>query len=102
MNQVINEQEIRKDTLANLTYKKLSVIVDDDDAYLYYPFLFEGGETSADKIEAKLLLLSPKYGLYVFDTESNGEINPDVEDRIDVLYAEMTNRMLRFSELKDF
>lgn len=100
MNLVINEQEIRKDTLANLTYKKLSVIVDDDDAFLYYPCLFEGGETSADKIEAKLLLLSPKYGLYVFDTESNGEINPDVEDRLDMLYAEMTNRMLRFSELK--
>lgn len=100
MNYVVNEQEILKDSLSNLLYKKLSVEVDDDDAYLYYRYLLEGGETKADKIEARMLLLSPKYGLYVFDTDSNGEITSEVENKMDVLYSEMTNRMLRFSELK--
>lgn len=100
MNIVINEQEIIKDTLSNLVYKKLVSIVDDEDAFLYYRCLFEGGEIVSERIEARLLLLSPKYGLYVFDTESNGKITQDVEDRLDVLYAEMTNRMIRFSDLK--
>lgn len=100
MNCVINEQDIHKDPLANLVFKKLSVIVDDNDAYLYYRFLFEGGDTLSDRIEAKLLLLSPKYGIYVFDTDSNGEITSELEDRLDVLYAEMSNRMIRFSDLK--
>ena len=100
MNYVVNEQEIQKDPLSNLLYKKLRMAVDDDDAYLYYRFLFEGGDTTADKVEARLLLLSPKYGIYVFDTDSNGEINSEVENRMDVLYEEMTNRMIRYSELK--
>lgn len=100
MNYVVNEPEILKDPLSNLVYKKLSSIVDDEEAYLYYHCLFEGGNTSSDKIEANLLLLSPKYGLYVFDTATKGEIIPEVEDRLDVMYAEMTNRMIRFSDLK--
>ena len=100
MNYVVNEQEIQKEPLSNLLYKKLSAVVDDEEAFLYYRFLFEGGDTAADRVEAKLLLLSPKYGIYVFETESNGAINSDVENRMDVLYEEMTNRMIRFSELK--
>lgn len=100
MNYVVNEQEILKDPLSNRVYRKLGAIVDDEDAYLYYRFLFEGGDVASDKIEARVLLLSPKYGIYVFDTESNGKITSEVEDRMDVLYEEMTNRMIRFSELK--
>ena len=100
MNTVINKQEIAKDPRANLVFQKLMDIVDDNNAYLYYRCLFEGAEITSDRIEAKLLLLSPKYGLYVFDTDCNGIITTEVEDRLDVLYSEMSNRMIRFSELK--
>ena len=57
MNIVINEQEIIKDTLSNLVYKKLVSIVDDEDAFLYYRCLLEGGEIVSERIEARLLLL---------------------------------------------
>lgn len=100
MNVIINQQEIQKEPLANLVCKKLQVSVDDDNAYLYYRCLLEGGDTNNDRVEARILLLSPKYGIYVFDTETNGTIITDVEDRMDILYAEITNRMIRFSELK--
>ncbi len=100
MNVVINQQEIQKEPLANLACKKLQACIDDDNAYLYYRCLLEGGDTNNDRVEARILLLSPKYGIYVFDTETNGAITTDVEDKMDILYAEITNRMIRYGELK--
>lgn len=99
MNIVIDEKTIAKEPLANLTYRKLRELVDDDDAYLYYNFLLDKGDIESEKIEARLLLLSRKYGIYVFDPDSS-PLDDDIRDRMETVYVEMSGRLSHYTELR--
>lgn len=99
MNIVIDEKTITKEPLANLTYLKLKEIVDDENAYLYYNFLLEKGDIEEEKIVARLLLLSRKYGIFVFHPES-APLDDELGDCIESVYVEMSGRFNRFAELR--
>ena len=96
----INEQAIKQEPLANMLFLKLKEVIDDNDAILYYDFLLEKGDTKDDMIIAKMLLLSPVYGIYLFDTENNNVIDETTQERVDNVYNEVYSRLTRHSELR--
>ena len=95
-----NINELNKEPLAKLVYEKLTQIIDDDKAVLHYKFPFYKGDIREDTIEAKLLLLSPLYGIYFFDLDAREGLNATVQDRVDSLYNEISSLMKKYAELR--
>ena len=95
-----NVEDIEKDILANLIYDKLSSLILDEKAVLYYQYPFYRGDIKSDFIEAKLLLVSPIYGLFFFEVDKNETFTEAIQDRVDTLYNEMASRMLKHSSLR--
>ncbi len=100
MKYVLDIQTIAKEPLANLTFRMLKDVVDDDEAILYYKLLLEKGDIEADKIEARLLLLSRKYGIFVFDMENKNQLDDITKERVDTVYEELSGRLSRYSDLR--
>lgn len=97
-----NVEDIEKDILANLIYDKLSSLILDEKAVLYYQYPFYRGDIKSDFIEAKLLLVSPIYGLFFFEVDKNETFTEAIQDRVDTLYNEIASRMLKHSSLRSF
>ena len=95
-----NINELNKEPLAKLVYEKLTQIIDDDKAVLHYKFPFYKGDIREDTIEAKLLLLSPVYGIYFFDLDAREGLDEVVQNRVDSLYNEISSLMKKYAELR--
>ena len=95
-----NINELNKEPLAKLVYEKLTQIIDDDKAVLHYKFPFYKGDIREDTIEAKLLLLSPVYGIYFFDLNAREGLDEVVQNRVDSLYNEISSLMKKYAELR--
>ena len=95
-----NKADIEKEPFAKAVFDTLEHVIHDDNSYLYYKYPFYKGQISEELIEAKLLLVSSRYGIYCFDLDNEGKLDNDVRDRVDSLYNEISSRMLKFSELR--
>jgi len=95
-----NINELNKEPLAKLVYEKLTQIIADDKAILHYKFPFYKGDIREDTIEAKLLLLSPAYGIYFFDLDARDGFDDVVKNRVDSLYNEISSLMKKYAELR--
>ena len=95
-----NKADIEKEPLVKAVFEILEHVIKDDNAYLYYKYPFYKGQISEELIEAKLLLLSSRYGIYCFDLDNEGKWDSYVRDRVDSLYNEISSRMLKFAELR--
>lgn len=95
-----NINELKKEPLANLVYEKLNQVIRDEKAVLHYKFPFYKGDIREDTIEAKLLLLSPIYGIYFFDLDGHDGLNETVQNRVDSLYNEISSLMKKYVELR--
>lgn len=93
-------KKLNSDPLAKLVYDKLSQIIDDNNAVLHYKFPFYKGDIREDTIEAKLLLLSPAYGIYFFDLDARYGFDDVVKNRVDSLYNEISSLMKKYVELR--
>lgn len=95
-----NKADIEKEPLVKAVFDILESVIKDDNSYLYYKYPFYKGQISEELIEAKLLLVSSRYGIYCFDLDNEGKWDNDVRDRVDSLYNEISSRMLKFAELR--
>lgn len=95
----IDKQALEKDPLANLVFTQIDQVVDSD-ACVYYKFPFFIGDVENDNVEAKLLLVSPIYGIFFFDLDSQDHFDDITTERVDNLYSEISSRMLKFPELR--
>lgn len=95
-----NKADIEKEPLVKAVFEILEYVVKDDSSYLYYKYPFYKGQISEELIEAKLLLVSSRYGIYCFDLDNEGKWDNYVRDRVDSLYNEISSRMLKFVELR--
>ena len=95
-----NRADIEREPFVKAVFDILDHVIDDDNSYLYYKYPFYKGQISEELIEAKLLLVSSRYGIYCFDLDNEGKLDDYVRDRVDSLYNEISSRMLKFAELR--
>lgn len=99
MNITIDKQALSEESLANLVYDQI-VTVADESSCVYYKFPFFKGDIESDTVEAKLLFVSPVYGLFFFDVDSRGDFDDASKERVDNLYNEISSRILKFPLLR--
>ena len=97
---IATSAEIEKNVLAKGLYDSLEMSVKDDNATLYYKFPFYKGDVKDDLVEAQMLLLSPKYGIFLFDYENKGNVSDDMRDKMDNLYVEVSSRIKKIPQLR--
>lgn len=99
MNATIDRQALVKDDFAQLVFSKIELVADDN-ANVYYKYPFFRGDLDSETVEAKLLLVSPSYGIVVFDLDSKGSFDVMSEERVGNLYNELYARMAKFPALR--
>lgn len=96
---IINQNALNKDAVSSTIAQEIMQCVNDEEAILYYRFPLYKGEIEAENIIAKLLLVSPKYGLIYFDTWGDSEELEIVQERVDTLYTHLRSKLLKQREL---
>ena len=82
-----NIDNLKSDVFAYRVYDKLkTILAEEQDSLLYYMFPIYSGNIDVGKIQATLLLLSPLYGIYYFDTLRVDENVDIAQQRINNLY----------------
>lgn len=99
MNTIIDMQALEKDSLANMVYSRIAAIADDK-AVIYYNFPLYKWDVCSESVEAKLLLLSPTYGLFFFDLDNRGCFDKESCERVDNLYSEIKSRLVKHPSLR--
>ena len=99
MNITVDRTAIENDALANLVFTQIKQVADEDSC-IYYKFPFFRGDIESENVEAKLLLLSPLYGVFFFDLESRGVFDDQSMERVDNLYTEISSRIKKFPTLR--
>lgn len=99
MNITVDRKAIENDALANLVFTQIKQVADEDSC-IYYKFPFFRGDIECENVEAKLLLLSPLYGIFFFDLESKGVFDDLSMERVDNLYTEISSRIKKFPSLR--
>lgn len=100
INIISTSNELSKNVLAKSLFESLNRGVDDSDAIVYYKFPFYKGDVQDDLIEAQMLLLSSKYGIFIFDYENNGNITKEMCIKMDNLYTEVASRIKKVPQLR--
>ena len=100
MNFVGDSAKLKNDAIGNQIYDMLSRLVTDKDACLYYNHPFYRGDIESDLISAKLFLVSRDFGLILFNYLPMGEMQSNLAEYVDTLYAEISGRMLKRTELR--
>ena len=99
MKAAIDREALAKDALANLVFSKIEQVADED-AFVYYKYPFYRGDLDSETVEAKLLLVSPSYGIITFDFDSQGTFDETAKERVDNLYNMLYERISKFSQLR--
>ena len=99
MKATLDKQALAKDILAQSVFSKIEQIVDEN-AIVYYKYPFFRGDIESETVEAKLLLVSPVYGIIFFDLDSKGNFDEITNDRVGNLYNEISSRMSKFPGLR--
>lgn len=82
-----NLDKLKTDVFAYRVYDKLkTLLIEDEESLLYYMFPIYSGNIDVGKIQATLLLLSPLYGIFYFDTVRTEEDIDIAQQRINDLY----------------
>lgn len=101
MNFIGDITKLKKDAIGYQIYDILNLLVEDQDACLYYNHPFYRGDIEADLISAKLFLVSSTCGLLLFNYSAGIESPINMSEYIDTLYAEISGRMLKRPELRE-
>lgn len=99
MKTIIDKHILEKDSFAKLVFSKINQ-VPDENAYVYYKYPFFRGDLDSETVEAKLLLVSPCYGIIAFDLDSMGNFDEATKDRVDNLYNMIYERISKFPQLR--
>ena len=99
MKATLDKQALAKDDFAQLIFSRIEQVVDDE-AIVYYKYPFFRGDIESETVEAKLLLVSPVYGIIFFDLDSKGVFDDITTDRVGNLYNEISTRMSKFPSLR--
>ena len=82
-----NLDKLKTDVFAYRVYDKLkTLLIEDEESLLYYMFPIYSANIDVGKIQATLLLLSPLYGIFYFDTVRTEEDIDIAQQRINDLY----------------
>lgn len=96
-----NLDTLKRDAFAYRIYDKLNTILaKDEESLLYYMFPIYSGNIDIGKIQATLLLLSPLYGIFYFDTIKSNEDAEGAQQRINELYECIAACFRKVSALK--
>ncbi len=99
MKATVDSQALAKDALANLVFSKIEQVADEN-ACVYYKYPFYRGDLESETVEARLLLVSPCYGIIAFDLDSLGSFDDATKERVDNLYNMIYERMSKFPQLR--